>query len=84
MLNRVLAVEDVESGRLVRRPGGRRPPGRPRPWGTMEAVSVLAAGSFGSAAIGEAASPGRTRPRCFPPPAPCWREKAGLLVLLKS
>ncbi len=63
MLNRVLAVEDVDlAGWYADREAV--PSWAAQAVGNMEAVSVLAAGSFGSAAMGETVT-GRTRPDAF-------------------
>lgn len=53
--------------------GRQCPPGRPRPWGTWRR-SASSPRAASAAPPWERPSPGRTRPRCFPPPAPCWRE----------
>ena len=53
--------------------GRQCPPGRPRPWGTWRR-SASSPRAASAAPPWERPSPGRTRPRCSPPPAPCWRE----------
>lgn len=72
VLNRVLAVEDVDlAGWYADREAV--PSWAAQAVGNMEAVSVLAAGSFGSAAMGETVTRADAA-RCFPPQTPCWME----------
>ena len=72
VLNRVLAVEDVDlASWYADREAG--PPGRPRPWGTWRRSASSPRAASAAPPWGRP-SPGRTRPRCSPPPAPCWRE----------
>ncbi|WP_273482291.1 Ig-like domain-containing protein [Dysosmobacter welbionis] len=53
--------------------GRQCPPGRPRPWGTWRR-SASSPRAASAAPPWEKPSPGRTRPRCFPPQTPCWME----------